>query len=160
MPEASDHSEIVVRGATRSNFSETLAGSSNPRPHQNLIYFHLSKLAKRPLLGRQQNSNQLFGSSGRRVPLSGVFGSSQHIVSRFGKFLMRTRFMTCHSTGLKSEPKVRRKASLLTLNCLSHAKDAAIRAKRVYPMTMKRPFRSPMQIINALLCSLKPKDRP
>ena len=49
MPEASDHSEIVVRGATRSNFCETLAGSSNLRPHQNLIYFDLSKLAKRPL---------------------------------------------------------------------------------------------------------------
>ena len=26
--------------------------SSNPSPHQNLIYFDLSKLAKRPLLGR------------------------------------------------------------------------------------------------------------
>ena len=26
--------------------------SSNPRPHQNLIHFDLSKLAKRPLLGR------------------------------------------------------------------------------------------------------------
>ena len=27
--------------------------NSNPRPHQNSIYFDLSKLAKRPLLGRQ-----------------------------------------------------------------------------------------------------------
>ena len=27
--------------------------SSNPSPHQNLIYFDPSKLAKRPLLGRQ-----------------------------------------------------------------------------------------------------------
>jgi hypothetical protein len=27
---------------------------SNPRPHQNLIYFDLSKLAQRPLLGRQK----------------------------------------------------------------------------------------------------------
>ena len=47
VPEASDHLEIVVRGATRSNFCETLAESSNPRPQQNLIYFDLSKLAKR-----------------------------------------------------------------------------------------------------------------
>jgi hypothetical protein len=30
-----------------------LTSSSNPRHHQNLIYFDLSKLAKRPLLGRQ-----------------------------------------------------------------------------------------------------------
>ena len=28
--------------------------SSNPRPHQNLIHFDLSKLAKRPLLGRHR----------------------------------------------------------------------------------------------------------
>ncbi len=101
MPEAPDNSEIVVCGATRSNFCETLAGSSNPRPHQNLIYFDFSKLAKRPPLGRQQNSNQLFGSSGRRVPLSGVFGSSQQIVGRFGKFLMRMRFDDMPLDGLE-----------------------------------------------------------
>ena len=28
--------------------------SSNPRPHQNLIHFDLSKLAKRPLPGRDE----------------------------------------------------------------------------------------------------------
>ena len=33
--------------------------SSNPRPHQNLIHFDLSKLAKRPLLGRQLSSGFL-----------------------------------------------------------------------------------------------------
>ena len=33
--------------------------SSNPRPHQNLIHFDLSKLAKRPVLGRQNKSFQL-----------------------------------------------------------------------------------------------------
>ncbi|NBP11519.1 MAG: hypothetical protein EBW73_02770 [Betaproteobacteria bacterium] len=38
-------------------------GGSNPRHHQNWIYFDFSKLAKRPLLARHANFLQSFKSS-------------------------------------------------------------------------------------------------
>jgi len=41
--------------------------------------------------------------------------------------------ITCESTRLRSEPEVRRKAGLLTIVCLSHAEDVAIRATRCIP---------------------------
>jgi hypothetical protein len=46
VPETSDHVLSVACGATRSNFCKTLTESLNPRPHQNLIYFDLSKLVQ------------------------------------------------------------------------------------------------------------------